>query len=1719
MGMSRIPPRNQIDLNEHARRNRINPAIDLDANGEKTGPRQRRLQTMLLPENLQTRMGAIRDLARLSEQEMGFSTLHVAFGFLEWFEKEESEKALFAPLLLLPVKLAIRTDAGKKIYGVRATSEGASHNVTLKKRLEELHRSLPEFDPEGDAARPIESYFDRVGAAVHGLPRWRVRRFLVLGHFAFGRLAMYQDLDPAGWGISPSEHELVGAILRGAETVVNGEGDAQPRIPEDYEIDGPEVERLAPLLVHDADASQHSAIVDAMKRENLVIGGPPGTGKSQTITNIIANALARDGATTVLFLSEKRAALEVVKRRLDVAGLGTFCLELHSEKSSPRGVVESLKERLAGVPVPRPANPMSPDAWNDARSTLADYLGELHAPDEDGDSAFDLFWRSVAAGEANADLPREVRRGEIPVEILAHPERQRRLLADMRNFGDLAEDFSSRRGPRTGSPWARLALRARPGEHEDVLDALESLRRAISDAIAVAGELAERSLPHDDLDGLRDVARLPAPPGLEGVERLARVDLEQAAQAAALFQTLRRLDAELAADPLNGRVGGDELKAAARLAQDLWEPNLSDLPAPEIVRRADETVRLAERAMRRVDDTRRLRVLIGVDDGEPVEILLAVYAAAIVASAVPPDMRAWLSWKPAGEGSADARYSQARDRWFVLSEADRLWAGRLRGYDPAVRPNASEAREAARVLAEKNVGLKPWRRAAFKNAKNVASRLGLEPPNAEALLSDLAEHLDAVAVFERDPSAAQAVGALWRGLRTEFGAMDNARKTRAFIAEKLARYGHGGKVAEALFGIDERALAEIATQRDLASATLNAAVVDDVGAARGLSIGQAYEATRRNRDLARTVSTSESARVLADVAVPLRALLARANREDEHARLAARISGIAASEAVGPLVRNQEDAARVLAVIEWIGKVRACGLSEEAARSLLSADGAKVREDLISVAERAITSSEAENTATAAVATRYGLTFPGRAREQIREALSAALDRASDLREFLTLNEAHRRLEEAGLRGFLQVVEATDLTPTRYADVLEYVVVRRRAERLHRSRPNLNDSSGVDLSSRRRIFADHDRRKTAHDRFRAHAALSTRRPPAGANIGSPKRWTEMELIDHEKEKEKGFLNVRALLRQAAASFQALKPCFMMSPMSVSKFLPKEMKFDLVIIDEASQMRPEDAVGALLRARQMVVVGDPKQLPPTDFFDRAMDGDEADDGEETDDVDDESILESCAKSFNKVRNLKWHYRSRCESLIAFSNEQFYAGSLITFPMARPGSFSIDLVRVEGVYQASQNPAESQRICEEVIALMERLADAADVDFGTIGVVAVNSKQSELIRSQFESLSAGNLSVERYMEKCENLGEPFFVKNLENVQGDERDFIMISLTYGRAPGKKAVDQRFGPINRSQGHRRLNVLFSRARRRIGLFTSMAVSDIRPTPTSKPGVHVLKAYLEYAERGATAGGVPTGKSFESPFERQVAQRLMQRGFEVDVQVGVSGFRIDLAVKHRERTSVYVAGVECDGASYHSSRSARDRDRLREEVLRGLGWNIVRIWSTDWFSDPDDATERLVAEILRLEQRPIRDEAGVVFGRRTPEAPSVPEADATAETEPVPAATMAEFSKPLPEEPVARPVIEAEPSLLSGTGPLSRAEARRALEELKRTVIEVEMPEAEPHRGILREAMIEHFIGVRFVDRDSWFDRVPTHLRQGCDPAQKRYLDRICDVINRIAN
>ncbi len=474
----------------------------------------------------------------------------------------------------------------------------------------------------------------------------------------------------------------------------------------------------------------------------------------------------------------------------------------------------------------------------------------------------------------------------------------------------------------------------------------------------------------------------------------------------------------------------------------------------------------------------------------------------------------------------------------------------------------------------------------------------------------------------------------------------------------------------------------------------------------------------------------------------------------------------------------------------------------------------------------------------------------------------------------------------------------------------------------------------------------------------------------------PQRYSvgQMGVLLREFEKRRRHLPIRQLMTKAGNVILAIKPVLMMSPLSVAAYLaPGGAVFDLVVFDEASQVKPVDALGALVRASQAVVVGDDRQLPPTSFFDATIQVDGDDGANATSDI--ESIL-GLFRSQGAVQSmLRWHYRSRHESLIAVSNHEFYDDKLVVFPSPDGDIRELGLVYhqvADGIYdrgRSRRNEREASVVAQAVMDHARAQLAKPSVDQHTLGVAAFSVAQMEAILDHLERHRRMDDSCEAFFHGHPH--EPFFVKNLENVQGDERDVIFISVGYGRnAEGAVAMD--FGPVNRDGGERRLNVLITRARRRCEVFTNLTADDIDLERSKQRGVRALKAFLAYAQTGSLDLPTVSDRDDESPFEDAVFRALTARGYQVSRQVGTGGFYIDLAVKDPEKPGRYLLGIECDGATYHRARSARDRDRLRQQVLEGLGWKMHRIWSTSWFRHEDREIARLTEAIqaAALERR-----------------------------------------------------------------------------------------------------------------------------------------------------
>lgn len=590
------------------------------------------------------------------------------------------------------------------------------------------------------------------------------------------------------------------------------------------------------------------------------------------------------------------------------------------------------------------------------------------------------------------------------------------------------------------------------------------------------------------------------------------------------------------------------------------------------------------------------------------------------------------------------------------------------------------------------------------------------------------------------------------------------------------------------------------------------------------------------------------------------------------------------------------------------------------------------------------------------------------------ERLAQWVAEPNALLDWTSYHATREQARAAGMAALVQQLENESIAQDALPAILErayYEALLRQATQAH---PELVAFNGDQHSQKVRQFRALDLERI--ELARAQSALSHyEQVPRSASGMGP-----LGVLNGEIARKRGHMPLRKLFKLAGEAVQAIKPVFMMSPLSVAQFLePGAVEFDLLVIDEASQIEPVDALGAIARCRQLVVVGDDRQLPPTRFFSRMTSEQDDFDDEDEDQLiagaaDVESILSLCLAKGMPQLMLRWHYRSRHQSLIAVSNQQFYNSGLYVVPSpytARSGMGLRFHHLSEGRFDSGAsrvNRIEAQTIAR---AIMQHAQQSPQL---SLGVAAFSLQQKVAIQDELELLRRQQPEAEPFFVAHPN--EPFFIKNLENVQGDERDVIFISVAYARN-AQGYLPMRFGPVSADGGERRLNVLISRAKQRCEVFSSITADDIDLERGKGKGVAALKVFLQYAATGQLALAGVSGRDLESPLEEDVYEALTAQGLQVQTQIGIAGFFIDLAVVDPEQPGRYLLGIECDGMSYHHSRSARDRDRLRQSVLESQGWTLLRIWGCDWFRQPRAQTERVLAAVeaarLRKDAEPVQ--------------------------------------------------------------------------------------------------------------------------------------------------
>ncbi|MES1158830.1 MAG: DUF4011 domain-containing protein [Terricaulis silvestris] len=1537
LGLAPRQQREDISLPRHAANNGISASYDLPAPDDAHADGRHDdsdIQTLFLPEDLERKLNALTSKCRTWVQETGINVLHVAFGFLEWTEPGATTSS-FAPLVLLPVEIEKKKSPEGAEFYVRGLSDRGETNLVLAQKLRQLNVELPPY--EGGS---LEDYFALLAQTEPKVLKWKVRRQVAFGVFPSARLAMFMDLDTGRHAFDASQ--VVTALLGGSDTV-----SAMP-FADEYSTDAAEVEHKAECLVMDADASQVSTIVDVADGKNLAVEGPPGTGKSQTIVNTIAVALST--GKKVLFIAEKKAALDVVKARLDMVGLGEFVLPLQAERSGREQVVQSLRDRwdMKAGAVP-PEYEARRTKFAEVRSSIARYLEVIAAPfGASGLTVHQVLGRNIATGHILEAAPAELRRPKIPdIETLTQSK--------LDSLQTIASEYEAARAETASRSDAWAGLTKTNLDKFSIDHLLELAAHAAQTGVVLAGamvDLREASLPADldprhvhpiaahmkalaaagDRLDIALIARTVRGGCVEAMQTFAkscaRVQQHQASIATIVEDSgelnwpsrLREIAEICAAESLSA-AKPDELRASMASLHKSFEERKGLYKSVEPLVRAHPAC--AESTLGQIG-----RAFTLVKQAGPRALALRGEATRAAAA------YGGLSALCRRGRQIAANLAEARSR---LAERPVASVLELEGYAQTLSDSGFFDRFGAKYAAAKR-----FYRAHTKAGERFA------PAIAAQRLRHVADAMKAADAFQNDASAAGVFGHHFAGVETEFEPF-----------EQLAQFCES---VEFEFNTADASAVRVLL---LSAASETLALIPELESEfrtvtfRELTayLRQTQTALREsNEDLARLESLIQGLRAPHEL-TPEQALKAALSIEETTKVADALDHDNTAKDVLGRHFHGAHtDATTIGTELKLAAEIAAAPDLVAYILPVLDDDAIKLAHARLSAV---LEKDQLRRAALMELKEASGKDF-------IRDELSAeigALDAAAGDRNSLI---AHSRL--AAARTLVNEVnigwvadEARKLGAPRptLPELVAAIFFRAMAMKIYdRHGETLNKYSGPQLDALRAELAAFDRDLIRLTRRHLRARLArAAKPPPGRSTGRKSEWTEMALIHNEMSKQQQYVAVRDLTNRAGRALLELKPCWMMSPLAVAQYLTAgSFEFDLCIIDEASQMPPEDALGALVRCKQAVIVGDTNQLPPSNFFRKMFDDDDADEDEA---VLEESVLELAKGAFRPGRRLRWHYRSRHSGLIQFSNRHVYDGDLVVFPSASEGSadMGVLLVKVDGRYKAGVNADEARAMIDAAIAFTRKHPDRS------LGIVTMNQKQRDLLQEEWDSVVARDPDASAYVEKWatqEDGIEEFFIKNLENVQGDERDVIFIGTVYGPETPGGPVMQRFGPINGVAGKRRLNVLFSRAKKQIVTFSSMTAADVRAEENGNVGAYMLKRWLEYAATGQIETGERTQLEPDSDFEQYVIDQLRAMGCEPVPQVGASGYRIDIGVKHPSWPHGYILAVECDGASYHSSRSARDRDRLRQEVLEGLGWRFHRIWSVDWFNDPKREAERL---------------------------------------------------------------------------------------------------------------------------------------------------------------
>jgi superfamily I DNA and/or RNA helicase len=1613
--------------------------IPVDRNAV-TSRSSNKLQTLHFTEDLARICRRIERMQNSSLQETGSHILYLCVGFLEYPESPQSTQLYRAPLITIPVQIS-KTPNAVDAYEITYTGDEIIENTSLyEKLLQTYNIKLPSI--ETDSSTFERDYLARVNQITAKHAQFTVQHHVTLALLSFTNMLIYQDLDPSIWGVGVHNKLLRNPIIR--QLVLNDPDSNPSQI--DINTSSTNLDSLDIPLIYDADSSQLKAIDAAVQQKrNMVILGPPGTGKSQTITNLIAAYLAQ--GKTVLFVAEKLAALEVVKNRLSKAGLEPFLLELHSNKTNKKSVLESINQRLTYSPGSTLKSYMLSSHLK-LRHKLAQYTQHLQSRiDHLTINYSELYWRSIALKQhiTCTDFSNiEKLYVDDATDIDSHGLADRKHLLseihtlftklDRSRFKSYAY-FQVR--PNTTIVYHEIAniihylhdtttmLRAIVAELNQAIS-IDISRYSIEDLTEQYNTIAPLpSLLHEQFNTSDFVALCITNHDPDKTNKILKqfnkertVALNSGAQVHKYFNTTIPYD-QTTYDSLR-----DALKYLITYTRNIHECNNMQSWIKttlsfqsELFHDIEHTLSIAQKLSLPLTRTSNAAHIINTESTFALWNDTKDYDITLLAKiAFTPDINSRYAQLCKTQAALQAQYAalhpvfnfanELPDQHVIKQTIDILesknpWIGFLFkdwreanalftriAITPTGVPVATRIKQLHMLLDylqsldaflndefwRRNLRIKPTLNADLTNLKVIMSwfentytqhkqlHINIIPflNQPEALLGRyLADiqylHTQIVKLKHSYKMVTNNVPII----NTQLSAQETIQRLREFEkhTQIIARFLTVNSIPVISYTDFDKTLDHWSKLHDVAQKILtnqdyqNAFAhlfkglnTDTESIQHYINIGNIIHNPSIHSDIRHMIARNHNTILSTN-----QLILLLSNATQQMKQLQESVAKLHEYLDVNITLRCHTSVNAYITTVHQIASVINTTNFEHwlnysaALRTFEHMVGTKhecidIGDEVIIVPQNSVMHLHHIDVNTAHIVLAPTRKHLGTIKTEIDDVLPAAC------------NQSHPQW----LWYYLQsgIIESHQL-----ADIYEYIYLNTfiQFNKENAFHDITNDDPPVSQHGKDvHTFTRLDKQVIALQGNNIGSTLLNNYVPAGTSGARVDEKTEWALLKYLIPQQRPRMPIRKFMARAKRSIIALKPCFMMSPQSVAQFLdPDTFQFDVVIMDEASQMTPGEAVGAIARGKQLIVVGDPKQLPPTQFFAQHNQID-------ADDIAIESVLEWCAQRFDCVHDLRWHYRSQHHTLITFSNQHFYNNSLHVFPSPYRPSKNLGITRVyvkDALYHDQLNELEATKIVAQIQAHIQHNPKES------LGVVTLNIKQREFINELVESRLGHLSSYQSFITYWQHEETPFFIKNLENVQGDERDVIIISTTFGpNADGK--VLQNFGPISRDNGWRRLNVLFTRAKRSIILVTSLRPSDITIHDTTPRGTRAFKQYLEYASTQDELDiNTPQVDTVYQHVNAHIMTILREHGYRVTQNLGATGFAIDMAIEHPNIPGTHIAAIMTDGYFYQSAESVRDRERLHIEILENLGWKnrIYRIWSNEWFKDPQYEQQKLL--------------------------------------------------------------------------------------------------------------------------------------------------------------